>query len=160
MIPTLCEIAVCAIAVMAGALDAMQPPPIEKMPLSLTSYYFLDEDGEPVAWNYQANGDPGRYANMYPTSANHEWKVAACIQDWTKLWQGEFSWTTSVSFMWDSVEREVSCFDNFGAVGYRQPFFHEGYGEWVIPLDIMTDEPVHGLVWGWSSDMARIEAVD
>jgi hypothetical protein len=130
------------------------------MPLSLTNYWFFDSDGNPVPWAGQANGEPERYANLYPTSAAHEWRVAGCIQGWTKLYEGEWSWTTAVSFTWGGEDRAVACFDNFGDEGYRRPFFHERYGLWVIPTDILTDEPVYGLVWDWATDMTRIEEIE
>jgi hypothetical protein len=162
MILTLCETAaVCAIMLLSGSVEAVTvPPPISQMPLSLTNYWFFDSDGNPLPYGGQANGEPERYANLYPTSADHEWRVAGCIQDWTKLYEGWDSWTTAVSFTWQGEARAVACFDNFGDEDYRRPFFHERYGLWIIPVDILTGEPVYGLVWDWAIDMTRIEEID
>jgi hypothetical protein len=41
-------------------------------------------------------------------------------------------------------------------VDYRRPFYHPGYGTWIIPVDVLTDEPVYGLVWGWETAVVQI----
>lgn len=156
-----CEAALCLAIALTGITEQLKPPPIEQMPLALTNYWFFDSSGNPVAWNYQANGEPDEYANLYPTDPSHAWQVAACIQDWTKLYvepePGYIApYTTSISFWWNGQERTVACYDNFGAITYRRPFYHSGYGQWVIPVDVLTPEPVYGLVWDWSMDMVVI----
>lgn len=41
---------------------------------------------------------------------------------------------------------EVKALDTFGNPVYQAgPFYHDGYGRWVIPLDILTDTPLHYL---------------
>lgn len=146
---------ICADPALALANNVNCPPAIEDMALSLTSYWFFGPDGEPVAWNGQADGNPEGYANSYPTSPDHAWRVSACISEWTTLY-----WTTAVSFMWGSQIREVACYDNFGLESYREPFFHDGYGQWVIPVDVLTPEVVHGLVHDWSTTTVQVGAVD
>lgn len=138
-----------------AALAQAQPPPIEQMPLSVTSYWLFDEAGQPVAWDGQADGDPHHYANMQPTSPGHANQVGACISDWTR-----FNWTTSVSFVWQGQPLDIACFDAFGAVSYRQPFFHEGYGTWVVPIDVLSPEPLHGLVWEWQTEVVLVEELE
>ena len=90
----------CADPALAMANNVNCPPAIEEMALSLTSYWFFGPDDEPIPWNGQADGDPERYANSHPTSADHAWQVSACISDWTTLY-----WTTAVSFTWGSQQR-------------------------------------------------------
>ena len=148
---TITRAAAFALLVSSAISQVTQPPPVSEMPLSVTSFWFFDADGNPVAWKGQANGDPYHYANTEPTSADHAGKVAACIQEWTT-----FGWTTAVTFMWYGEQMTVACYDNFGAVNYRQPFFHEGYGEWVVPIDILSPVTYHGLVREWSTDMVRV----
>lgn len=140
------QTAVCLALAIAGALEAMQPPPVDQMPLSVTSYWLFDDSGTAVAWNGQANGDPNHYANGEATSPAHAGRVAACIQDWTRL-----GWTTAVSFWWDGQLVEVACYDNFGLASYRQPFYHSGYGRWVVPVDVLSPVPLHGLVEQWET---------
>jgi hypothetical protein len=125
------------------------------MPLSVTAYWFFGPDGEPIPWNGQADGSPEAYANMQPTSPDHAQKVGACIQDWTL-----FYWTTAVSFVWQGQELQVACYDNFGLESYRQPFYHDGYGVWVVPVDVLSPYPMHDLVWDWHTDMVRVEEID
>ena len=117
---TINRAAAIAIILSSAISQVTQPPPVSEMPLSVTSFWFFDADGNPVAWQGQANGDPYHYANTEPTSADHAGKVAACIQEWTT-----FGWTTAVTFMWYGEQMTVACYDNFGAESYRQPFYHE-----------------------------------
>jgi hypothetical protein len=98
MIVPVCQGINCLALMWAGFTAQLQPPPLQEMPLGLTNYWFFDENGRPVAWNGQANGQPDYYANMYPTDAAHNWHVAGCIQDWTKIYHGQGSMTTAVSF--------------------------------------------------------------
>lgn len=58
-------------------------------------------------------------------------------------------WTNTVIFWWNGEQRMVACNDAFGRESYRQPFYHDGYGLWVIPVDVFSPEPIHGLVWEW-----------
>ena len=146
---------ICADLALAQANNVNCPPPLDEMALSLTNYWFYGPDGEPVAWEGQSDGDPSVYANSYPTSPEHEWLVSACIGDWTKLYN-----TTAVSFYWEGEWREVACYDAFGLESYREPFFHDGYGRWVIPVDILTDDPVYGLVTEWQTAVVPVGAVD
>lgn len=149
------QTAACLVLAIAGALESTQPPPVADMPLSVTSYWIFDDSGVPVAWNGQANGDPDHYANGEATSPDHAGKVAACIQDWTLL-----GWTTAVTFWWGGEQMTVACYDNFGDEDYRRPFYHAGYGQWVVPIDILSPLPYHGLVWDWSRDVVQVGEID
>lgn len=152
MIVYTCTNAACLLLAISGAVEAVTAvPPLESMPLSLTSYWMFDDDGQPVAWGGQANDDPGHYANGEVAVPEHAGNVAACIQDWTL-----FYWTTAVSFTWQGQQMQVSCYDNFGAESYRRPFFHDGYDVWVVPVDILSPVPFHGLVWEWSTDTVKV----
>lgn len=146
---------ICADPSLALANNVYCPPPMADMALSLTSYWLFDDLGQPVAWGGQADGDPFVYANMYPTSPDHAWNVAACIGSWTRRYH-----TTAVSFFWGGAWRELACYDAFGAVNYREPFYHDGYGRWVIPVDILSPEPIHGLVMEWETAVVAVGAVD
>lgn len=124
--------------------------PIDSLPLSVTSYWpFVD--GQPMAWAGQADGDPHHYANMQPTSPDHAGQVAACIQDWTRR-----EWTTALSFTWQGQPMTLACWDTFGAESYRQPFYHDGYGKWVIPVDVLSPAPYHGLVRDWQREVVSV----
>lgn len=152
MITILCETSLCALLMVSGAVESLTAvPPIEGMPLSLTSYWFWDEDGQPVAWAGQADGDPFHYANMVETDPAHAGKVGACIGAWVTR-----PWTTAVSFTWQGQQYDVACFDAFGDVDYRRPFYHEGYGAWVVPVDLLSPVPLHGLVWEWDTAIVEV----
>ena len=146
-----CQSAACLAVAIAGVLNQLQPPPIESMPLSVTSYYIFDDEGHVVAWEGQADSDPSVYANMQPTSPADAGKVAACIGDWVTL-----PWTTAVSFTWKGEPMTVACYDAFGLESYRRPFYHDGYGAWCIPIDILSPTPYQGLVWDWSTEMVEV----
>ncbi len=152
MITPLCQTAVCVLALVSGALDNVQPPLVEAMLLSITSYWLFDDAGQPVAWDGQADGDPHHYANMVKTDPAHAGTVAACIGEWVTL-----GWTTAVSFTWHGEPVTVACYDAFGLESYRRPFYHEGYGEWVVGLDVLSPAPLHGLVWDWHTDVVEVE---
>ena len=126
-------------------------PPVEEMPLSITSYWLFNDSGVSVPWGGQADGDPTVYANMMPTDPAHAEQVGACIGDWVTL-----GYTTAVSFTWQGKPLTIACWDAFGLESYRKPFFHGGYGEWVIPVDILSPLPYHGLVWEWQREMVPV----
>ena len=151
MIVPLCQTAVCLLLMVSGALDSVQPPPIEQMPLSITSYWLFDDVGTPVAFGGQADSDPTVYANMVQTDPAHAGEVGACIQSWVTR-----PYTTAVSFTWQGQELQVACYDNFGLESYRRPFYHEVYGVWVVPVDVLSPYPMHGLVWDWSTEIVRV----
>lgn len=155
MIVPICQGINCAALFVAGTLGQLQPPPIEAMPLSLTSYWLFDDTGQPVAWSGQADGDPGHYANMVHTDPAHAGKIGACIGEWVTM-----PYTTAVSFTWQGQRYDVACFDAFGLESYRQPFYHEGYGVWVVPVDVLSPVPLHGLVWEWEAAMIGVGEVD
>ena len=146
----ICE-AACLIIALAGAMQQLQPPPVDEMPLSVTSYWLFDDSGNPVAWGGQADGDPHHYANMYPTSPDHAGKVGACISAWVKR-----GWTKAISFLWQGKRIIIHCYDAFGLESYRQPFYHDGYGRWVVPVDILSPVPYHGLVLEWEASVVEV----
>lgn len=161
----------CLGLLLAGAVDGVtQPPPLEQMALSLTNYWFFDSAGAPVAYEGQADGDPSVYGSLYPTSAGHKWQVAGCIGGlkdspwpaWTKTYLGPdaVSYTTAVSFLWYGERVTLVCADTFGLESYRRPFFHEGCGCWVVPVDILTDEPVKAFVWEWETTAVSFGEID
>ena len=151
MIVPACQALECLALLWGGFTSQLQPPPVGEMPLSITSYWMFDDNGNPVAWEGQANGDPGHYANGEATSPDHACKVGACIQDWTLL-----NWTTAATFWWQGEQMTIACYDNFGLESYRRPFYHAGYGEWVIPIDVLSPLPYHGLVWEWGTEMVKV----
>lgn len=159
----------CLALLLAGTLDGVQPPPLEQMALSLTNYDLFQGGEMAVAWNGQANGDPAHYGSNYPTSPAHVWRVAACIGahpdggvDWTKTYQGPdtVSFTTAVSFWWGGQWVTLVCVDTFGRESYRRPFFHEGCACWVVPVDVLTDEPLRAFVWEWETTAVSFEVLE
>lgn len=148
--------AACIGLVIAGALQSIGPrPPLDAMPLSVTSYWFYDEDGQPVAWKGQADGDPSIYGNSYPTDISHAGRVGACIQELVRRVT-----THAFTFTWRGQLITIHCYDTFGKVSYRRPFYHNGYGRWVIPIDILSPTPYHGLVSEWSLSVVEVGSID
>lgn len=143
--------AICMFMILAAVEGLNCPPPIEEMPLSVASYWTMDEDGNYIAWNGQADDSPELAANGTYLTPDLAWQAGACISEWTTRY-----WTTSVVFQWGGEVREVACHDEFGRESYRRPFFHDGYGLWVIPVDVFSPEPVHGLVWEWNTGRVQV----
>ena len=153
MIVPACQTAVCLLMAIAGTVQiGTAVPAVEDMPLSVTSYWLFDDTGQPVAWGGQADGDPLHYANGQTTSPDDAGRVAACIGEWVKR-----GYTTAVSFTWQGQPVTVACYDAFGLESYRQPFFHEGYGEWVVPIDLLSPVPFHGLVREWNTAVVEVK---
>lgn len=155
MLKPLIPVCYCIPLIVSVALESMQQPPLDQMPLSITSYWLFDENGRPTAWGGQANGDPYHYANGEETSADHAGRVGACIQDWTL-----YNWTKAIRFTWQGRPMLLHCYDNFGAVSYRRPFYHDGYETWVIPVDILSPEPYHGLVYDWALEVVPVGSLE
>lgn len=145
--------AICIYTVLAVVEGLNCPPPLEDMPLSLTSYWTMDSDGNYVPWNGQADDTPHLAANGTLLTPDMAWQTSACISDWTTRY-----WTNTVIFWWNGEQREVACNDEFGRESYRQPFYHDGYGLWVIPVDVFSPEPVHGLVWEWQLGNVQVSS--
>ncbi|TXH17228.1 MAG: hypothetical protein E6R03_04300 [Hyphomicrobiaceae bacterium] len=122
---------------------------MNEIPILLTNYWPLDEDGQFVPWNYQADATPHLTANGTELSRELEWLVAACIDEWNSI-----GWTTAVSFYYDGEYRRVLCEDEFGAPGYWNPFYHPRWG-WVIPVDVFTAEPVYEIIYLWDREVGE-----
>lgn len=144
--------AICLYAVLALVEGLNCPPPVHTMPLSLTNYWTMDEEGRYIPWNGQADDSPHLAANGKLLTADSNWLSAACISEWTTI-----GWTTEIRFTYGGQERATACNDEFGRVTYRKPFYHEGYGLWVIPVDVYTPEPIHTLIWEWGTGRIKIE---
>ncbi len=122
------------------------PPPIQDMCLSVTSYWVWDSFGDIFSgWEGQCDENCSLTAAGYtlpPQAEDYFGGYAACIQDWTKL---KTFPTTIVKF----ADYSLYCVDNFGDLDYRAPFYHDNYKRWVIPVDILA-EGVHELQCNWS----------
>ena len=128
-------------------LDLPQPvPPISEMCLSVTSYWVWDEQGDMLpGWGGQCNDDCSTVASGHRLPKRVEdygGGYAACIQDWTML----KGFPTHVVTFGDFSH---FCVDNFGDLNYREPFYHDYYEQWVVPVDIL-DPGMHGLECNWS----------
>lgn len=122
------------------------PPPIEEMCLSLTSYWVWDETGNRLdGWEGQCDEDcswTGAGYYLPETSEEYSGGYAACVYDWTKL---KGSSTRVVSY----GDTSLFCVDNFGDINYWEPYYHDLYERWVIPIDVLAPFE-HGLVCNWS----------
>lgn len=129
-------------------LDLPQPvqPPISEMCLSVTSYWVWDEQGDMLpGWGGQCNHDCSTVASGHRLPKRVEdygGGYAACIQDWTML----KGYSTHVVTFGDFSHY---CVDNFGDANYREPFYHDYYEQWVVPVDIL-DPGMHGLECNWT----------
>lgn len=128
----------------AVAQGEYERPPLGEMPVSLTSYWIFDEQGDYLpGWGGQCDSSCEDAANGVILTLDMAGRVGACISSWVKFRPH----TLTVVFSDGSM---MECVDAFGRESYRQPFFHEGYGRWVIPADILYPPPgVHGLVENW-----------
>lgn len=122
------------------------PPPIEEMCLSVTSYWVWNDSGVMMdGWGGQCNEDCSYTASGHRLpylAQDFQGGYAACIQDWTKL---KGYPTKVVTF----DEFSLFCVDNFGDPDYREPFYHDYYKRWVVPIDVLA-QGVHRLVCNWS----------
>lgn len=123
-------------------------PPIGDMCLAITSYWVWDENGDIYdGWKGQCNEDcstTGAGYNLPARAEDYTENYAACIFDWTKLVGYP---TTLVSI---PGYGDYRCVDNFGDLDYQQPFFHDYYEQWVIPIDLLNPY-AHNLVCNWST---------
>jgi hypothetical protein len=102
--------------------------------LSLTAYWPFDEQGNPQPWNGQADATPTQTANGYHITVDDRNKVAAAP---LPLIGGNV----------DALGIEATIQDTFGHEVYQHgAFWHDGYERWVLPIDILSDEPIHYLV--------------
>lgn len=134
--------AACLMLVATGEqLDCTPaPPPIHEVCVSLTNYWPFDDSGELAPLNGQADSTPQYTAVMHELTSPD-------IDRWS-LVAGPASLlgkTVCVGY--------YGCYpvlDTFGTIVYRQGvFWHDGYGQWVIGVDVLTDAPIHELVCNW-----------
>jgi hypothetical protein len=130
-----------------GYLQKRPVPDRNEMCLSITSYWVWDEGGQILdGWQNQCNEDCSITASgtRLPLHASeYSGGYAACIQDWTSL----VGYPTRVLDV--PGYGHYTCVDTFGDLDYRQPFFHEGYDRWVIPVDLLHPG-AQDLVCDWS----------
>jgi hypothetical protein len=115
-------------------------PPTHEIPIHMTNYNPWDEQGIlMVSGNKtsQCDNDCSRTAAGFeiPTKAEDlNTYVAACP-------------FPDVGFEITIRGVKYFCWDTFGNEYYRAgPFFHEGRGVWVYPVDILTPHPIYQLV--------------
>ena len=123
-------------------------PDIPDMCLAITSYWVWDDNGDIYdGWQGQCNEDcstTGAGYSLPPRAEEYTENYAACIFDWTSL-IGYPTRLVSIPGYGD-----YSCVDNFGAPSYQQPFYHDYYEQWVIPIDLLHPF-AHNLVCNWST---------
>ncbi len=123
-------------------------PAFSEMCLSVTSYWVWDDNGDIYdGWRGQCDADCSTTGAGYKLPDRVEEytdQYAACIFDWTKL-RGYSTRLVTVPSI-----GAYKCVDNFGAPSYQQPFYHDYYEQWVIPIDLLNPF-AHGLFCGWSA---------
>lgn len=114
--------------------EACNPPPITEMCFSVTSYWPFD-DGVLTPYGGQADSDPTKTANGFKITGEHQANtfVASSLpfvgQEFCNSWLGC-----------------VPIHDTFGDPTYQAgPFWHDGYKQFVIPIDVFSPEPAHYL---------------
>ena len=121
------------------------PPPLEEMCLSVTSYWVWDKNGKIFdGYHGQCDADcsfTGAGYYLPEKAEDYQGGYAACIYDWTML-KGHNTRTVNV------LGEKWHCVDNFGKESYWEPFFHYGYWDWVIPVDLLAPLE-HGLYCDW-----------
>lgn len=131
-----------------SARDPLHVPPLSQTPLHVTNYWVFDENGEYLpGYMGQCDSDCSATATGFVLEQEDRGQVEACISKWTRLY-----WTTALTFN----GRTVACVDTFGDETYRAgPFWHEGWGSWVVAVDLFTDQPTYELVYNWEKEVVR-----
>lgn len=123
-------------------------PPMECMPVQVTNFtpYLLDDSGQPVLvdnklqfhteTNMQCMVPCNKTGTLMTITRSSIGYYAACIKDW-------LGWHIMVA------GRHLWCVDNFGDPTYQKPYFNDRRQEWVIPVDILTHEPLNYLTFEW-----------
>ena len=123
-------------------------PPIADMCLAVTSYWVWDDNGDIYdGWMGQCDADCSKTGAGYdlPLRAeDYTDNYAACIFNWTSL-KGYPTRLVSIPGYGD-----YKCVDNFGDLDYRQPFYHDYYEQWVVPIDLLSPF-AHTLACNWST---------
>lgn len=144
------QTAVCIALMLSGALEQLQPPPIENMPLYATAYNW--ELG-----GHNCDHDCGVTAIGVETRPELLGHVAACPIEWL----GRVN--TTVITLADGSE--WWCIDTFGAADNRRPllFDHPYYGlTWLIRVDFAVADPWgfwlnQELLYGWSVEWRPVD---
>jgi len=145
MIPTLCQTAVCMAMMIAGALDQLQQPPIEEMPLFLSWYDpALCDDNHGIMIN--CDSDPSTLAGGTAVTDEIYGVAAACIPEWFDMWLDI-----------PGVGRR-HCLDTGGAIQivFRETYTGDGFvWGWCVVVDLLEhhEEPPawqYSLVEGWT----------
>lgn len=119
------------------------PSEITFYPLHVTSYSVWDSEGNIMSgYGGQCDSDCRYTATMFRLPdrvKDYAGGVAACITDWI----GKAVYVPGYG--------TYRCLDTFGLKSYRVPFFHDGRGLDVVPIDLLTrpDQPIHDLVYNW-----------
>lgn len=105
---------------------------------SVTNCWPFSDDGQLTAWGGQADGAPNYTANMTEiTSPQQAW-------DWVAGPLPLVGKTVTIPGYGTYLVN-----DTFGATAYQEGvFYHDGYGRYVIGIDIFTPQPIHELVCG------------
>lgn len=114
--------------------EQCQMPTAKDVCISLTAYWPFDEQGNAIPWNGQADGSPNQTANGFHITADHKNTIAAAplplIGGRVKI-----------------MGLDAAINDTFGNVVYQHGvFWHDGYEHWVLPVDILSNDPIHYLV--------------
>lgn len=144
MIP-ICQTAVCIALVLSGALEQLQQPPIEEMPLFLSWYdpALCQPENGGIMTNCDSN--PAGLAGGTAVTDDIYGKVAACLPGWFDRW-----------ITIDGIGR-FHCLDTGGAVQvvYRETYTPQGFmWGWCVILDVLWhyEEPPgwqYSLVYDW-----------
>lgn len=124
-------------------------PPVDCLPVHVTNYhsYILNDIGQPILANgqlqfYQYTNQQcqvpcNKTGGMVEITFDSIDYFAACIKDW-------YGWHIEINSV------EYWCIDSFGNPGLRKPYFNESWQQWVIPVDILTHEPLSYLTYDWT----------
>lgn len=143
---------ICSMAYIALVNGVDCPPPVENLPLLILNYYPLDDNGNWVSWNYQADDTPQYVGTGYKLELEYDGFVAACITGWSTR-----EYSTLLSFWYRGEYRQVLCLDSFGAKGYSQPFRHPNFNQWVIAVDIFSAVPIYEIITDWSIEVVNVD---
>lgn len=122
----------------AADIDASDPVPgINKVCWSVTNYWPFDEDGQIVSYAGQADGDPYHTAGMIDVAINRDF-------DWVAGPLSLLEAGAAIKLSW--LDEPLPVWDTFGDEAYQAGvFWHDGYGRYVIGIDVFTAVPIHYL---------------
>jgi hypothetical protein len=109
----------------------------------VTVYWPFDENGQAVAWNYQADGNPNHTADGFRITPADQFGVAAVplpILQW-----GNRNGGGSV-VLWDGIA--VPMHDTFGNQARQDGIiWHEVHQQKLIGIDVLADPDIHPINW-------------